>query len=111
MRMTVTKVKPVVVKHVLSNQVMSIYDPQVITYYSCRLTLNTATRKERHYLKLTLHTGRRLTALSTLVRPTIIKNQLRRIKFCLASCEKVCRSLHTFMRTKVQITRQKRIQI
>jgi hypothetical protein len=26
MRMTVTKVKPVVVKHVLNNQVMSIYD-------------------------------------------------------------------------------------
>ena len=109
--MTVTKVKPVVVKHVLSNQVMSIYDPQVITYYSCRLTLNTATRKERRYLKSTLHTDRHHTALSTLVRPITIKNQLRRIKFCLASCEKVCKSLHTSTKTKVRITRQKQIQI
>lgn len=29
MRMTVTKVKPVVVKHVLNNQVMSIYELKV----------------------------------------------------------------------------------
>jgi len=29
MRMTVTKVKPVVVKHVLNNQVMDIYDVKV----------------------------------------------------------------------------------
>lgn len=29
MRMTVTKVKPVVVKHILNNQVMSIYDAKV----------------------------------------------------------------------------------
>lgn len=31
MRMTVTKVKPVVVKHVLNNQVMSIYELKVRT--------------------------------------------------------------------------------
>ena len=30
MRMTVTKVRPVVVKHILNNQVMSIYDPKVL---------------------------------------------------------------------------------
>lgn len=39
MRMTSTKVKPTVVKHVLNNQVMSIYDLKVrlLTYVSASL--------------------------------------------------------------------------
>jgi hypothetical protein len=38
MRMTVTKVKPVVVKHVLNNQVMDIYDIKVSTHITLTLT-------------------------------------------------------------------------
>ena len=36
MRMTVTKVKPVVVKHILNNQVMSIYDIKVTKFFLIR---------------------------------------------------------------------------